>query len=483
MTIERILINQNKPTKTVKQKIANSITQGKGATLQKLSQLFDATENRTLIEDKKKTEKVLELINLSSPSLYKNIISISDNYYQGSIGNVHSAYLRDGKRIAIKTLRSNIREQIQSDLINSSRLIDTASHFVDTNKFMNLEGFTSKFIQSLESECDFTNEMATYEKISGYFKDYEVLKIPKIYNEYSNKDILILEWVESDLNFDDLKSLSLDMRKKLQEELMDFFYSFPLIHGLLQEDSNISNFLITGSSVYVIDFGKFTFIPYSSRLALVKLIQTRKDNLPISLLGLYKQIGFNTELLIPIKSLLSSITDILLAPLLNKMTDYNFADWNPSKKIDSIAHDSKWNIRAAAPMHYFAITRSLAGFLKISGQLNCPISTTKVSDKILNYYEKEMIQFQATPDLDNQDTDKFLNIVVKRKDSEKVNLKLPYETIYEIDSLISSEIKNKLLARNLDIKSLVEKAVMNDSEYVFKLEEEDSSFEVRIIKA
>jgi predicted unusual protein kinase regulating ubiquinone biosynthesis (AarF/ABC1/UbiB family) len=480
MQIRKFKISQVNLSKSIKQKIKNKISQNRGATIQKLTQLFDETENRTLIDDINLTDQLLDKLSYNTPLLYSQIESISENFYQGSIGNIHCAYLKCGDKVAIKSLRPGIKEKILSDLKNSDNLIGMAGKFVDTEKFESLNSFSSRFINSLVQECDFDNEISNYRKLSPQFENFNKLKLPKLYKEFSNSNYLVLEWIDSTKNLEEIGELDISDRKEIQKELSEFFYYSPIIYGVTQEDSNLSNFLIKGSELYFIDLGKVEFIPLNFRIAFVKLLEVLEKKEQVSILDLYVKMGFDKKLLLPLENMLSDISEILMIPLLNaNVTD--FSQWNPTAQIDTIAHNLKWNLRSSAPMHYFSLTRSFFGYVKLSKLLDAPINQSYIKEHLLFHFKQDLERYVTKKD--QIEKYNFVNIKVTRGHEEKVNLHLPYSSVYELESLINEDIKNKLRARKLDIKELVETALKEKRSEVFTLNEGSNIFQVFLTKS
>lgn len=480
MQIKMFKIDQVKLSKSIQQKIKNKVSQNRGATIQKLTQLFDETENRTLITDVETTHTLLKNLEKYSPQLFNDIDEISENFYQGSIGNIHCAFLRNGEKVAIKSLRPGIKEKIISDFNNSENLISLASNFVNTEKFDSMQSFSKIFIRSLENECNFDNEISNYRKISQHFDHFQRIKLPKLYQNYSDTNFLVLEWIDSSMNLDQIDKLPLEDRQLIQKELSEFFYFFPLKYGITQEDSNLSNFLINGNNLFFIDYGKLEFIPLNFRIAFVKLLEVLERDEDISILDLYTKMGFDKKMLIPLENLLDDISRILLFPLLNDIVT-NFENWEPTQKVDTIAHNLKWNLRSSAPMHYFSLTRSFFGYVKLSKLLKAPVNQSHIKLDLLNYYKNDLDLFKTK--IKKRREYSFVNIKVTKQGKEKVNLHLPYTSIFELESLISDEIKIKLLKRDLNIKDLIESAIKEERAEVFALEEGNDTFQVFLTKS
>ncbi|EQC51939.1 AarF/UbiB family protein [Bacteriovorax sp. DB6_IX] len=389
MHVEYFKIKETKQTKSFGQKILSNIAQSRGATLQKFSQLFDNTENRTLKLDQEYSKKILEKLSQVSPSLYKEIRAISENFYQGSIGNIHCAKLNNGSKIAIKTTREDIEEKLFKDINNIKEVTSLTSRFVNGEKFKDLDSFANQFVSSIREECSFLTEIKNYDQLSKIFDSFEVLTLPQLYKKYSNDNVIVFDWVDATDELESLSSKNIEFREKLQYELNALFLKFPLVHGLCYEDSNLSNYLLADKKLFLIDYGKLTFIPLKTRLAIVKIIDELLNNGDASFIDLYNQMGFNKEVLSPASHILRDISKILLAPFLCE-TKFDLRTWEPTQKIDNIAHNLKWNIRSSAPYQYFSMTRSFFGYLKLSKMINAKTNNFPTTKELLHFYKDDI---------------------------------------------------------------------------------------------
>lgn len=480
MHIDYFKIKEVKQSKSVGQKLLSDLAQSRGATLQKFSQLFDNTENRTLKSDKGYSKDILEKLSQVSPSLYKDINAISENFYQGSIGNIHCAILNNGSKVAIKTTRNDIEEKLTKDINNIKEITSLTSRFVNGEKFKDLNSFANQFVSSIKEECSFLTEIENYNQLNELFEPFEILTLPKLHKNYSNDNVIVFDWIEATDNLEYLSNKSTDFREKLQYELNSLFLKFPLIHGKCYEDSNLSNYLLAHNKLFLIDYGKLTFIPLKTRLAIVKIIDETINNGNASFIDLYGQMGFDKEMLSPAAHILRDISKILLAPFLCQ-TKFDLSSWEPTQKIDNIAHNLKWNIRSSAPYQYFSMTRSFFGFLKLSKMINVKINNYPITKELLEFYQNDIETYIVNQERHHKY--KFMNIMVIRDGIEKVNLKLPYESIYEIKELLADEIKSKLKERKLNIDNLIEDALKENRDELFRLEEGRDLFQIKLIRA
>ncbi len=140
-----------------------------------------------------------------------------------SIGQVHEAKLKkNNERVVIKVKRPGIEEQIIDDfetLLFGISMLKTVSNDRKINEF---EVLFNEYYKLLKEEIDFDREASNMEKFQKMFGKKKWIKIPKVYNELSNNDIVTMEYVGA-YKIDDLDTidkLKFD-REKIAKKLVE----------------------------------------------------------------------------------------------------------------------------------------------------------------------------------------------------------------------------------------------------------------------
>ena len=195
-----------------------------------------------------------------------------------SISQVHIATLHTGEKVAIKVKRPNLEETILMDL----DIIESLSNIVE--KYNNdfalfqpkkiIKAFKTQLLQELDLNYEKNNTLKFY----NYFKKNKQIKIPKVYEEYSTKNILTLEYIEgkkisdieeNDSILDRSKLVSIGIDAVLEQIFMlGFFHADPHPGNLMALENNVLCFL---------DFGMIGFIAPSSKEAFTSLIMNLSE--------------------------------------------------------------------------------------------------------------------------------------------------------------------------------------------------------------
>ena len=190
---------------------------------------------------------------------YKEIFAYIDPepIASASISQVHIGYLQSGEKVAIKVKRPNIEKLIMLDTEVLLTIVNFLEKHSKTVKELNLKGFIYEFKHTTLKEADFSVEANNIAIFRENFKDYEGFYIPKCFEEISNKDILVLEFVKGiKINeIEKIKQLGLDL-KKIAEDLTDAYFKMVFIDGIYHADPHPGNlFVQKDGTIVCIDFG------------------------------------------------------------------------------------------------------------------------------------------------------------------------------------------------------------------------------------
>ncbi len=205
---------------------------------------------------------------------YDTIFSEVDSVAIGaaSLAQVHKAKLQTGEDVVIKVLRSNTHEVIKQDLeilYSLARIFDNTS----IGKVYGFVEFADEFAYTLKNELDYFREAMNAERFRENFKDHKFVHIPKVYQEISGKEILVMEYLEG-IRIDDLEALDAAGydRKKIATYCANVIVKEILEDGFFHADPHPGNLVILDEGrLGVMDFGMVGFLKENERFNLVHL--------------------------------------------------------------------------------------------------------------------------------------------------------------------------------------------------------------------
>lgn len=175
-----------------------------------------------------------------------------------SIGQVHKAVLRKtNEPVVVKLLRPDVKDIMREDLsilMEFANWITSKSQWAESLGFLDLaEGFAS----SLREEIDFKIEARNMTQISNVMKKSDLMvNIPKIYDEYSNENILVMELARG-VSVANLPQETGMSRHNIAETLLFSYLEQALVSGIFHADPHPGNIYYdpTTREISVLDFG------------------------------------------------------------------------------------------------------------------------------------------------------------------------------------------------------------------------------------
>ena len=191
-----------------------------------------------------------------------------------SIGQVHSATLQDGERVAVKVQRPGIRKVIEVDLEIMLHIATLMERHVEEIAFFRPVKIVEEFAKVLEREIDYSFEAINMERMASQFLSDTTVYIPKVYHDLSTHRVLTAEFIDgikiSELDL--LEQANLDRCKITQRGsaiLLRQIFDFGFFHG----DPHPGNlFVLPGEVICMLDFGMIGTVDRQTREDFVDLV-------------------------------------------------------------------------------------------------------------------------------------------------------------------------------------------------------------------
>ena len=180
-----------------------------------------------------------------------------------SLGQVHKAVLAStGETVAVKIQRPNNDQLVRMDLSTLKFVIWIITRFVDVNGFIDLMGVYHEFKRTIYEEIDYVREAANARRFKEMFKDDPMIYIPRVYDQYLSRRVLVLEWIDG-IKINDYAALdaaSIDRLEVAKRTVCAYFYQF-FEAGFFHADPHPGNIFVKkgptgdGPIVTLVDFG------------------------------------------------------------------------------------------------------------------------------------------------------------------------------------------------------------------------------------
>jgi predicted unusual protein kinase regulating ubiquinone biosynthesis (AarF/ABC1/UbiB family) len=191
-----------------------------------------------------------------------------------SLGQVHAAALRDGRRVIVKVQRPEIRKQIAADfevLAQIAEFLDAHTEFGRRFRFVTtLEEFRVTIQQELNYEREAKNLIVLGENL----REFEHIYVPQPVEDLTTRSVLTMDFVQGRkiTALSPLARLDLD-GKVLAEELFQAYLKQIMVDGMFHADPHPGNvFLTDDGRIALLDLGMVGFLAPGMQENLLKLL-------------------------------------------------------------------------------------------------------------------------------------------------------------------------------------------------------------------
>lgn len=172
-----------------------------------------------------------------------------------SLAQVHEATTHDGRRVAVKVQRPNIREQLRSDIKILTRGAAVLSRRAAWADDVGLTDVIREFGATLIRELDYTVESYNARRLTRVLAKIETVHVPAVEPELSSDRVLTLEFIEGVKSTDTeaMDAVGID-RRELARDLVRGAVQMVMIEGFFHADPH------PGNVVVELGNGRLTFL-------------------------------------------------------------------------------------------------------------------------------------------------------------------------------------------------------------------------------
>ncbi|MEW1905447.1 aminotransferase class III-fold pyridoxal phosphate-dependent enzyme [Streptomyces sp. NPDC086147] len=172
----------------------------------------------------------------------------------GSVAQVHRAVLNCGTDVAVKVVKSGVRQRLEASTRALKALLVVAHALCPPVRRYDLPGHFAELQPLLAGQCDMRQEAARQKEVARNFRDHPFLRIPGTFDELCTGDVLVMEYVDGVPGTD--PSQAGHSRSSLARRLQDVFYSMVFFHGRFHVDPHPGNILFRPDGrIVLLDFG------------------------------------------------------------------------------------------------------------------------------------------------------------------------------------------------------------------------------------
>lgn len=161
----------------------------------------DIAEELALLQDKVPPFPGDQARKIIEKSLGKSVNELFDHFDEtplasASIAQVHSAALKDGRKVVVKVLRPDVSRWIKHDLGILFTIARLAQRYWREGKRLRPVEVVEEYEKTLLDELDLMREAANATQLKRNFDGSDLLYVPEVYWDYSRPSIMVMERID-----------------------------------------------------------------------------------------------------------------------------------------------------------------------------------------------------------------------------------------------------------------------------------------------
>jgi len=435
-----------------------------GPTFVKLGQTFSNREDLLppeLIQELQKLQDRVEVVEMNVEEILENEFNISVKEYfseiiskplaTASIAQVYKATLISGEEVILKIKKPDVLSVIEDDLLLIKDLVKLISTYSEIASKLNLKQAIATFEKSLLEEVSLVNERNNIKQFSLNFKNNKETYVPIVYDEFSNNNVLCMEFIDGIKVTDKTELLLHNIDPvKISEVGLRLFVSQILDYGFFHADPHAGNILVKKDGrVVFIDFGAVGKIQPNDKEILESLIVAFVAKNSNKIVRSLKKMAVSYE--IPDDRKFENDVD----EVLNFVHSTSLKDIDPHIIINKMKDVLKDN-QLYMPDYFYLLFKGIGLIEGVGRTINPDLDIVKS----LHPYTKKILTKKISPKkllkngmdkvinfTDNVDEiPKELRSVLQKLDDNKFTISSEIKNIEKTNNLIKSSIVNLILA-------------------------------------
>ena len=174
-----------------------------------------------------------------------------------SLGQVHRAAMRDGRPVAVKVQRPDIRERVMEDLDALEEIAEFLDHHTEMGRRYGFVQILDEFRRSLLRELDYRQEAQNLTLLRRNLAEFSAIVVPAPIEDYTTSRVLTMEYV-SGTKITTLSPVALLELNgaALAEQLFRAYLKQILVDGFFHADPHPGNVLVTDAGqIALLDLG------------------------------------------------------------------------------------------------------------------------------------------------------------------------------------------------------------------------------------
>lgn len=163
-----------------------------------------------------------------------------------SLGQVHNAALRDGRKVVVKVQRPDIRRAIADDFEVLAQIAAFLDDHTQMGKKYRFSAVLDEFRTTIQHELNYEREAQNLVTVANNLAEFPLIKVPVPILDYTTRSVLTMERIEG-RKITSLGPLAqLDIKgAPLAEEMLKAYLKQVLVDGIFHADPHPGNVFVT----------------------------------------------------------------------------------------------------------------------------------------------------------------------------------------------------------------------------------------------
>ncbi|ETD89807.1 ABC1 kinase family protein [Rhodobacter capsulatus] len=290
-----------------------------------------------------------------------------------SIGQVHRAWTKDGRDLAIKVQYPGVRKSIDSDVDNVATLMKISGL---VPKGLDITPMLEEAKRQLHEEADYERE-GKYLALFGQLKENSAdFTVPALHADLTTREVLAMSFVEG-VPIESLETAPQAERDRVMRLIVDLIFRELFEYRLMQTDPNFANFRYDPATgrVILLDFGATREFPEAFADRYRRLLRAGLDDNMTGVRDAAREIGFlHAEMPEDLEALLLEMFRMSVEPL-RQPGFYNFGQNDLALRMrdESLALQSHRHHFRFPPVDSLFLQRKFGGVYLLATKLRARI--------------------------------------------------------------------------------------------------------------
>lgn len=220
------------------------------------TELQKLQDNVTIDENVDVNATLREELGVEPADVFESIETVP--IASASLSQVYVGVLKDQRKIVIKVKRKGIKEVIEADLLIMHDFALLLERYYEAARSIGLTNVVHAFDNAITAELSFTQELINMERFRKNFAADKTIYVPETNREYSNINILCMEYIDG-IKVSDKELLVANglNTKAIAEKIVNSYLQQVMDFGFFHADPHSGN-------IFVLKDGRIVFLDYGS---------------------------------------------------------------------------------------------------------------------------------------------------------------------------------------------------------------------------